>query len=99
MSEEMKVVDGQETEAVEVAEVQVVEEKKGFHPIKAIKAGIEKHPRVAKVVGGVAIAATATLTTLAVLGRKRSDDDGYYWDDSDSDDGTEATSFDQSEEG
>lgn len=98
MSEEMRVVDGQEVEATEVAEVQVVE-KKSFHLFKALQTQIKKHPKISRVVGGVAIAATATLTTLAVLGRKRSESEDDYWDDSDSDDGTEVTSFDQSEEG
>lgn len=59
-------------------------EKKEFHPIKSLRAQIEKHPRAAKVVGAVAIAATATLTTLAVLRSKRSDDD-HCLDNTDSD--------------
>ena len=59
---------------VEVEETNVVEAK-GFHPIQTAKNFVAAHPRMAKIGAGVVIGLTAAGATLAVLGKKHSEDE------------------------
>ena len=60
-------------EVVEATEV--VEVKKGFHPVQKIKGVIDAHPKAARVVAGVAIGLAAAGATLAAIGKRNNDED------------------------